>query len=113
MFLIPAIILYILTSTFSAGSESNIRWKILALSVAWIVAGQLSNQLISRVESHSVWMLTLSAIGCQVIMLFGLWLELVHWCHMEKRAAMKVTVSFFGALLVLFIGVWYLTRNAA
>lgn len=92
MGLIHAVVLYILVSIFSSGTEGSARWKVLSLA---ILAGVLPLITIRLVPN------LLGAILSLVSVVLVVFVGLIYWCQVEKSAALKIAASFLGVTILL------------
>jgi hypothetical protein len=89
-----AVGLYILVSIFSSGTESDARWKILAIAVG---AAVLQSIVIRRVP-------TLFGVLVAIAMSLGLVVAgLIFWCGVERRPALKIAGSYFGLCILVSV----------
>jgi|SRR5687768_10107796 hypothetical protein len=94
MGIISAVGLYILVSVFSSGTESDARWKILAIAVGSgvvqaVVLGALPN-IVGL----------LLAVVVSVVLIVA---ALVFWCGVQRKPALKIAGSYFALCVALGI----------
>ena len=101
MGIVSAIGLYILVSIFSSGTESDARWKILAIAFG---AGVVQAAILGVLPSI-VGLLLAVVISAALIIA-----ALVFWCGVERKPALKIAGSYFGLCVLLGIVMAFLSR---
>ncbi len=92
MGLINAVVLYVLVSVFSSGTESSARWKILLIALG---TGLLQAVLVRLVPG-------LGGALTAMLVSFGLIIvALIYWCAVERKPALKIASTYLGICLAI------------
>jgi hypothetical protein len=92
MGLLNAIALYILVSIFSSGTETNSRWKVLALA---LFAGLVPLIVVRLLPGLFGAVVALATVVAVVTM------GLMFWCQVERKAALKIGTLFLIVSIAL------------
>ena len=103
-FLVDAVLLYVLTTTFGDYKDTSTRWKVLAIVIAAaIVLGFVAVKHPS--DAGLMLEIVLSAITVTLLLVF--------WCRMSWTSALKITGIYMGIRLALSLVIEALTAQAS
>jgi hypothetical protein len=103
MFILLAIVLYVLVSIFSNGAETGVRWKAPVLAMAWVALSQTGSKLATSMAQENLGFEFALSMAWLAAMLFLLWIALTYWCRLPRSVSTKVTAAFGAAVTVLIV----------
>jgi hypothetical protein len=90
--LLNTLILCVLIFSLLLATDSNARWKVVAVAIGSIFVNASVHELIPGVFGALAAVLaTVALVG----------VALVSWCELEPRQALRILAAYFGCSLVL------------
>lgn len=91
---LPAVALYIFVSMFSAGAESDARWKILGIAFGSALVSLVCQALLPGLAGVIVGVAAALALIAAALIL---------WCHIDRKAAWKIVGAYLAFCIVLTV----------